>query len=309
MRVIFIGQAPFGKDCLQALVNQGEEVVGVITVPDVPGQKRPNPVKELAGELSLPLFQPPRLRGEEVHSWVEGLAPDLLVLAFVTDIVARPIIELAALGAINYHPSLLPKYRGASAINWAVICGEKETGVTVHYIDEGIDTGDIILQEKVAIDPDDTVASLYFNKLYPLGVRLVAEAVRLIREGKAPRVPQDHALASYQPPIQEKHTVIDWLQPAGRVYDLIRGSNPVPGATTWLRGKKLKIWEARPWAGESLPGTPGEIIGFREGEGFLVATGDGAILVQRVQHAGEGKVAAAEFAGQVGLRPEERLGA
>lgn len=283
MRIVFIGQAPFGKDCLKALLDQGEEVVGVLTVPDRPGQKGPNPVKELALERGLPLLQPARLKEPEALKWVENLRPDLLVLAFVTDIVPKAMIDLATHGGINYHPSLLPKYRGGSAMNWAIINGETETGVTIHQIDAGIDTGPIILQRKVAIDPDDTVKSLYFEKLYPLGVQMVAEAVRLIREGKANPVPQDESLASYQPVIKEADVRIDWRQSTQKIYNLIRGSNPSPGAWTTFRGEKLKIWEASPISG---CGAPGRIIDVIPEEGFTVATGDGALLVRRVQYGG-----------------------
>lgn len=305
MRLVVIGQAPFGRECLQALVNQGENVVGAITVPDT---GRPNPFKELAVELGLPLLQPRRLRDAEVYEWVKFRNPDLLVLVFVTDFVPPSVIQLATHGGINYHPSLLPKYRGGNAIAWAIICGERETGVTIHYIDEGIDTGDIILWESVPIDPDDTTVTLYYNKLFPLGVRLVAEAVRLIREGKAPRIPQDPRLASYQPLLTEKHTCIDWRQPVHHVYNLIRGSVPSPAAHCTWRGRKLLIHEARPWRLErdDPPLRPGRVVSLEE-EGFVVATGWGQLLVKRVQVPGGPKVPAVEFAAGEGLAPGEEL--
>lgn len=295
MRVVVIGQAPFGRDCLQALVSQGEQVVGAITVPDIPGAKKPNPFKELAVQLDLPLLQPRRLKDPEVYGWVKDLAPDLLVLVFVTSFVPREVITLASLGGINYHPSLLPKYRGGNAIAWAIICGEKETGVTIHYIDEGVDTGDIILQESVPIDPDDTTVSLYFNKLYPLGVRLSAEAVRLIREGRAPRIPQDGRLASYQPVLQEKDTVIDWRQAAGTIYNLVRGSAPFPGAGATFRGERVVVAEARPQEGGGSAAAPGTIVEVLPDRGLLVATGRGALLVKTVQ-SGKEKTPAGQWA-------------
>ncbi|WP_064774311.1 methionyl-tRNA formyltransferase [Neomoorella mulderi] len=305
MRIIFIGQAPFGKDCLQALLDQGEEIAGVLTVPDRPGQKGPNPVKELALERGLPLLQPARLKEPEAMQWVKNLRPDLLVLAFVTDIVPKAMIDLATYGGINYHPSLLPKYRGGSAMNWAIINGETETGVTIHQIDAGIDTGPIILQQKVAIDPDDTVKSLYFEKLYPLGVQMVAEAVRLIREGKANPVPQDERQASFQPVIKEADVQIDWRQSTQKIYNLIRGSNPHPGAWTTFRGEKLKIWEARPYRAYGNPGTVVEIPGE---EGFVIATGDGAILARRVQYGSSpDKTLALQFVANAAIRPGEQV--
>ncbi|MGB9858352.1 MAG: methionyl-tRNA formyltransferase [Moorellaceae bacterium] len=303
MRIVFIGQAPFGRDCLKALVDQGEQIVGVLTIPDKPDQKSPNPVKELASELGIPLLQPPKLKDQEVIRWVADRKPDLLVLAYVTQFVPKEMIELATYGGINFHPSLLPKYRGGSAMNWTIINGETETGVTIHQIDEGVDTGPIVLQEKVPIDPDDSVKTLYFNKIYPLGVKMVAEAVRLIREGKAQPVPQDENQASFQPVIKEEHVGIDWSWPTQKIYNLIRGSDPTPGAWSWFRGEKLKIWEAKPFSGQ---GTPGEIIAVSE-EGFVIATGDGAILAKRVQYSGTGKLPAAEWAKGQGLQVGDKL--
>ena len=304
MRIIFIGQAHFGKDSLAALIQQGENIVGVITVPDLPGQKRPNPVKDLAVEKGLPLLQPAKLKHPDAAAWIRELKPDLLVLAFVTQFVPLEMIKSASHGGINYHPSLLPKYRGGSAINWAVISGERETGVTIHQIDEGVDTGPVILQEKVDISPDDTVKSLYFEKLYPLGIQLIARAVALIREGKARPIPQDESKASFQPVIKESDTVINWKHSTRRVYDMIRGSNPSPGAITSFRGRELKIWEAKPYP---LQGRAGDIIDIVEDSGFVVSTGDGGILVERVQFDGT-KLAAADFSKNQGLRTGDRLG-
>jgi len=298
VRIVFLGQAPFGRDCLKALVDQGEKIVGVLTIPDQPGQKAPNPVKELALELGLPLLQPARLKDQDVIDWVASLKPDLLVLAYVTQFVPKAMIDLATYGGINFHPSLLPKYRGGSAMNWAIINGETETGITIHQIDEGVDSGPIILQEKVPIDPDDSVKTLYFGKIYPLGVKMVAEAVRLIREGKAKPVPQDESQATFQPVIKEKDVGIDWTKPTQVIYNLIRGSDPTPGAWCLFRGEKLKIWEARPSSGK---GAPGEVIALND-DGFVVATGDGAILAKRVQYAGGGKVPAVEWAKEQGLK-------
>jgi methionyl-tRNA formyltransferase len=288
MRVLVIGQAPFGAECLQALKQQGENLVGAITVPDVPGAKKPNPFKELAIELGLPLIQPKNLREPGVYEWVKNLAPDLLVLVFVTNFVPKAIIDLAPLGGINYHPSLLPKYRGGSAIAWAIISGEKETGVTVHYIDEGVDTGNIILQESVPIDPEDTTVTLYFNKLYPLGLKLIKEAVRLIGEKRAPSIPQDNRFASFQPVLKAQDTIIDWRQTAQNINNLIRGATPVPGASTKFRGNDLLILEAKVLDLELPAGTaPGDIIQNIPDQGLVVATGKGALLLLTVKSGNE----------------------
>ena len=201
MRIVFIGQAPFGAETLEALLAQGEQIVGVITTEDAPRARQENPVKQVAGNHGLALLQTNRLKRSEAISWVRELAPDLLVLGFVTSFVPQEMIDCAHHGGINYHPSLLPRYRGGSAINWAVINGEQETGVTIHFIDEGVDTGPIILQEKVAVTDDDTVKSIYFGKLYPLGITMICQAVRLIRAVRPSRSPQDENEASYQPVI------------------------------------------------------------------------------------------------------------
>ncbi|RQD75412.1 MAG: methionyl-tRNA formyltransferase [Candidatus Syntrophonatronum acetioxidans] len=312
MRIILVGQGPFGKDCLEVLLEQKENLVGIITVPDDPEGKRPNPVKDLALEKNISVLQPEgrsphRLKDPSVVPWVEELKPDLFVLVFVTDFMPLEVINMATKGGINFHPSLLPKYRGGTAINWAVINGEKETGVTIHYIDEGVDTGDIVLQEKVTIDEDDSVGSLYFNKLYPLGVRLVKEGVALIREGKEERISQEEDKASYQPNITKEDVKINWEKPAREVYNLIRGSSPSPGAHTLFRGDKLKVWESR-LEGPVEESVPGEVVGIVEEEGFKVAAKDGALLVTRVQLPGEGKIPGGEFLEKVEVKLGEKLG-
>lgn len=301
MRIVFIGQAAFGKDALAALIEQNETIAGVITVSGKPGQ----PVMELAQKNGFPVLQSARLKDPAAIEWVSARSPDLLVLAFVTDFVPKAMIESATHGGINYHPSLLPKYRGGSAMNWAVINGEKETGVTIHQIDEGVDTGPIIIQKRVPIDPQDTIKTLYFQKLYPLGIEMVAEAVRLIRENRASPRAQDHSQASFQPVIKESDVIIDWTQPTRRIYDLIRGSDPAPGATTYFQGEKLKIWEGSP---RSETGQPGEIIDIQPDRGFLTGTADGSILVRRVQHQDTGKISAADFLEIAGLKKGARLG-
>lgn len=309
MRLIVIGQAPFGRDCLQALLDRGEQVVGTITIPDVPGAKKPNPFKELAMERGLPLLQPRTLKGPEVLDWVRDKKPDLFVLVFVTQYMGKDVIEAASHGGINYHPSLLPKYRGGSAIAWAILHGELQTGVTIHYIDDGVDTGDIVLQEAVPIGPEDTTTTLYFNKLYPLGVKLVPEAVRLIREGKAPRIPQDPRLASFQPALKREHTGIDWRQTSGSIFNLIRGAFPVPGAETRWQGKNLTILEAASMPSETWErptAAPGEILDLGD-DGFTVQTGLGVLKVKKVQTKEAGKLGASDFARSCGLKAGDVL--
>ena len=299
MRITLIGQAAFAEAFLKALLERGKEVVAVYKPPDVPGA-RPDPLKELALAKGIPLFQPQRMRDPEVYAGYKELSPDLGVMAFVTDIVPATILDCPRLGTIQYHPSLLPRHRGASAINWAIINGETKTGLTIFWPDAGIDTGRILLQKEVEIDPDDTVGSLYFNKLFPLGVEALVEAVEAVEKGTAPRLAQYEAQATYEPPCGEEHAIIDWSQPAQKVYDLIRGTNPQPGATTYSKGEKLKIFdsELRPITKEVAPG---EIIELTE-QGFLIAAAGGAILVKRVQPVGSPKMAASEYAASAPLR-------
>ena len=191
---------------------------------------------------------------------MKKLAPDLAILAFVTDIVPGRVLALPRLGSICYHPSILPRHRGASAINWAVIDGDTRTGLTIFWVDEGIDTGDILLQKEVDIGPDETTGAVYFNKLYPLGVEALVEAVDLIAAGKAPRIPQDHSKATYEPPCDEKVAGINWEQPGRVVYNFIRGCDPAPGATTSFRGEMVKFFNAA-FAPQAHSAAPGEISG------------------------------------------------
>jgi methionyl-tRNA formyltransferase len=306
MRVLFIGQQAFGSDALAALVEQGEEVVGVIT-----GRGKgevPDPVAVKAGEVGLPVLQTGSLKNPEVAGWIAERKPDLMCLAFVTWIVPQTLIDLAPLGGINYHPSLLPRHRGGSAMNWAILQGDRETGVTIHYIDAGIDTGDIILQERVPIEPGDSVKTLYFQKLYPLGIKLIARAVALIREGKAPRIPQDESQATYEPLITEEHLHLDWNQPAQELHRVVRAGDPAPGAVTRLRGEKLKIWAGRPVEGlSSAAHKPGTIVAVNP-EGFLVQAGRGCLQVERVQFPGTKKIMAPELVTRLQLQPGEVLG-
>ncbi len=307
MRVLLIGRDSFGKDCLKALLEQGEDLVGVITVPDNPGQAKANPTKEFATEAAIPLLLPSSLKDLKVTDWVKSRLPELIVLAFVTEIIPKAIFDIPKYKAINFHPALLPRYRGGSAINWAIINGETETGVTIHYIDAGIDTGDIIIQEKVPIYPEDTVASLYFERLYPIGVRMIAEAVRMIGEGEAPRIKQDNSKASYQPIIQEKHVIIDFGKSVQTVHNLIRGSNPHPGATTFLRGKKIKIWNSQIVSENIKPSRPGEILQIVP-QGIIISVADGGIMAEKLQMEGGKKVSAADFVKTIDLTAGEIVG-
>jgi methionyl-tRNA formyltransferase len=304
MRIVCIGQAAFGEKVLQKLTEKGEEVVAVYTPQDIAGKG--NPLKELAIQIGIPVFQPRSMRVSEIYEEYTRLKPDLNVMAFVTSILPDSILNYPKMGTIQYHPSLLPKHRGGSAINWAIINGETKTGITIFWPDRGVDTGPILLQKEVEISPDDTVGSLYFEKLFPLGIEALVEGIELIKKGIAPRIPQDESQATYEGLCTEKDAIINWSSPIDRVYNLIRGTNPQPGATTYFHGKTLKIFDAKPIY-DIVGGLPGQIVN-SSAEGVVVSLKRGAILVQKVQINKSSKIEAAEFAKQARLEIGDRLG-
>ena len=291
MRIALMGQAAFGADVLKGLLAKGRQVVGVFCPPDR-GAKL-DPLKEAALVAGLPVFQPRRLKDPEAYEQMVSLRPDLAVLAFVTDIVPEKVLKVPKLGAICYHPSILPRYRGASAINWAIINGETKTGLTIFWADAGIDTGDMLLQKEVEIGPEETTGEVYFNKLYPLGVEAVLEAVDLVAEGKAPHIPQDHSRATYDPPCDEKVAGLDWNKPGRNVFNFIRGCDPQPGATTTFKGEKVKLYNAR-FLDEADQASPGEILAVTD-KGLKIAVQGGALLVTRLRTKELGKVKAPDF--------------
>ncbi len=303
MRIALIGQAAFGEKVLEALLAEGEEVAVVYMPPDAPGSKG-NSFRELAEAKGIPVRQPARMRDPEVYEDYRQFEADLNVMAFVTEIVPLAILDYPRLGTIQYHPSLLPRHRGGSAINWAVINGEMKTGLTIFWPDEGLDTGPILMQKEVTIEPDDTLGTVYFNKLFPLGVEAMLESVRLVKEGKAPKIPQDLTQGEYEPLC--KRMTIDWMYPVGIVYNVIRGCNPSPGASTSWQGagaQDLRLREAR----RQRPAGARHVTGIAE-DGFLVAANGGSIFVKRVQPAGAAKLSAADFVASAGMRVGDRLG-
>ena len=303
MRIALIGQAAFGEKVLEALLTEGEEVAVVYMPADVPGSQG-NSFRELAEARGIPVRQPARMRDPEVYEDYRQFEADLNVMAFVTEIVPLAILGYPRLGTIQYHPSLLPRHRGGSAINWAVINGEMKTGLTIFWPDEGLDTGPILMQREVTIEPDDTLGTVYFNKLFPLGVEALLESVRLVKEGKAPKIPQDLTQGEYEPLC--KHITIDWMYPVGIVYNVIRGCNPSPGASTSWRGSGLRIFDCERRA-VSGPQAPGTVTGIAE-DGFLVAANGGSIFVKRVQPIGAAKLSAADFVASAGMRVGDSLG-
>jgi methionyl-tRNA formyltransferase len=299
-----IGQAAFAEKSLDKLIEKGEEVVAVYCPPDPPNGKFDS-VKQKALDLSIPVHQHKTLKAPEVREEFITLNADLAILAFVPYIVPPQVFSVPRWGSICFHPSLLPKYRGASAINWALIKGESVTGITLFWVDKGIDTGPILLQKKVQVDPDDTTGSLYFNKIFPLGIEAIGEAVDLINKGDPPRIVQDEAKATYDPPCRDEHARIDWSKPAQEVYNLIRGCDPQPGAHTTYNGKMVRIFDARLQSAAATP-SAGQVTGIGTDD-ITVALNGGVLTVKRMRGEG-GKIAAADFAQQVDLKVGDRLG-
>ncbi len=307
MRIALIGQAGFGADVLKKLADKGHQVVGVFCPPD--RGSKVDPLKEAAQTAGVPVFQPPRMKDPEAYDQMVSLNPDLAVLAFVTDIVPGKVLEVPKIGSICYHPSILPKYRGASAINWAVINGESTSGLTIFWVDAGIDTGDILLQKEVEIGPEETTGQVYFNKLYPMGVDTVIEAVDLIAAGKAPHIPQDHSQATYDPPCDEKVAGLDWQKPGREVFNFIRGCDPQPGATTSFRGEKVKFYDAKylRLQSDGIQMPPGEILEIAP-DAIKIAVEGGAVLISRFRTKELGKVKAPEFIEAQKPQAGERFG-
>jgi methionyl-tRNA formyltransferase len=305
MRIVLIGQAPFGAKVLENLLEKGEEVVAVYSPPDRPGG-RVDPLTETAMAKEVPVFQPPTYKDDQVIAEYQALDSDLTILAFVTDIIPERFFELASIGAICYHPSLLPLHRGASAINWAVIKGRSKTGLTIFWPDGGIDTGPILLQKEVEIGPDDTTGSLYFNHLFPMGVDAILESVDLIKEGKAPKIPQPEEGASYEPPCSDQVSSIDWKKSAQEIYNLVRGCDPQPGAYSYWQGEKIRFYGVR-LLREPIEEAPGTVVR-ADSEGFHIAVDGGKLAVGKVRAETGGKVEAAAFASDKGLKVGGRFG-
>ena len=296
MRIILVGQGPFGEKVLESLIGRGEDVGGVFCPPD----KRGEAMSVLSERSGITLFRPNQMKDSQVYDAYSFLKPDLAVLAFVTDIVPETLVDMPSLGTIGYHPSLLPRHRGASSINWAIIQGDTRTGLTVFWVDNGIDTGPILLQKEVNIGPDDTTGSLYFNKLFPMGIYAIIEAIDLIKAGNAPKVTQDESLATYEPPCDDTVASIDWERPAQEVYNLIRGCDPQPGAYSIYNGEKVRFYGVQLLRAEGDE-RPGQIITISKGK-ILIALNGGALRVGKIKGERGDKVEAYEFAEQANLQ-------
>jgi methionyl-tRNA formyltransferase len=301
MRIILVGQGPFGEKVLETLIKQGEEIVGVFSPPD----KRGEAMKNLAGKCKVPFYRPALMKDPEVHRIFKELKPDLVILAFVTDIIPEELLSVPSIGTICYHPSLLPRHRGASGINWAIIQGDSRTGLTILWADKGIDTGPILLQKEVEIGPQDTTGSLYFNTLFPMGIDAIVEAVELIKIGKAPRIPQDESKVTYERPCDDRVASVDFEKSIHDVYNLIRGCDPQPGAFTSFKGKKVRFYDARMEPSESGE-KPGEVLAI-ETDSLIVAVKGGILRIGKLRVDKGEKIGPVEFAQSVGLKIGDRF--
>jgi methionyl-tRNA formyltransferase len=307
-RIIFMGTPQFAVPSLQALLNSKEEVVAVVTQPDRPkGRGRKitlSPVKELALAAGLPVLQPVKIRTEEFLAELHAFKPDLILVTAYGRILPGPLLSLPPLGTINVHGSLLPKYRGAAPVQWAIIRGEKETGITTMYVDEGLDTGDILLTGKIPISPTDTAGTLA-PKLAELGGKLLVETLDLMRMNKLVRQPQDDAQATLAPPLEKDQGKIDWHKPAGEIANLIRGLDPWPTAYAMLGAKRLRLFS--PAVGQGTPSEPAGAICRADGRGLLIATSHDYLLIGEVQIEGAKRMTVESFLQGHPLKPGLQL--
>jgi methionyl-tRNA formyltransferase len=313
-RIVFMGTPDFSVPILRMLVEEGYQVAGVVTQPDRPkGRKRaltPPPVKEAAQKLGLPVFQPEKIKAPEAVQRLREFAPDVIVTAAYGQILPKAVLDLPAFGCINVHASLLPKYRGGAPIQHAIMNGETETGVTIMYMNEGLDTGDMIAQVKVPITLEDNGGTMH-DKLSAAGTQLLKEVLPDIISGQATRTPQNDAEASYSPNITQEDERIRWDKPTMAIYNQVRALSPWPGAYTLLHGERLKIWACFPPQNNSaeLPDVrPGTVLD-ADDRTIRVKTGDGAILLKEIQLSGKKRMSAADFLKGSGIAPGTVLGA
>jgi len=304
-----MGTSAFAVPSLERLVSSRHAVLAVVTQPDRPqGRGRQiaaSPVKQVATGQQLRLLQPNRASDPQLLAELKSLAPQVIVVAAYGQLLRPALLAIPPLGCVNVHASLLPKYRGAAPISWALICGERVTGVTIMLIDKTLDTGPILLQSDLAIDPSDDASTLQ-ERLAACGAETLLRALDGMASGSLKPVPQDHALATYAPKLRKEDGIIVWGRSADDLARLIRGVTPWPGAATTHQGKSLRIWRATPMA-MSGAGMPGRVATINE-RGIWVETGDGYLVLVEVQPANGRRMDAAAYARGHGLRPEDMLG-
>ena len=304
MRLIVMGQQAFGKAALEKLLEVGkDDVVAVYCAPDKEG--RPvDPLKEAALEAGIQVLQPKSFKDGSTLDEMRSFNSDLMIMAYVTLFVPEAARNIPANGSICFHPSLLPLHRGPSSINWPIIWGSTRTGFSWFYPTDGLDEGDILLQRECEIGPDDTLGNVYFRKIFPAAIESVTEVCDLFRSGRPPRSPQDEEKATYESWCRSSDAEIDWSRGVDEVYNLIRGTNPQPGAWTLRGGERVQVFDSEKIAGD---GTPGVVVETTS-SGIVVQAGGGRIVVKRVRPAGGGKLPACEWAEAAGVAPGETLG-
>ncbi|WP_447978752.1 methionyl-tRNA formyltransferase [Candidatus Nitrospira bockiana] len=310
MRIVFMGTPEFAVPSLQALLDSEDTVVGVVTQPDKPKGRghevTPSPIKQLALAAGLPILQPTKMKDPAFIEALKAWQPDLIAVAAFGRILPPIVLELPPRGCINVHASLLPKYRGAGPIQWAIINGERETGITTMLMDAGMDTGAMLLQERVPIAPDDTAGSLS-TKLAAVGGRLLVETIRRLEAGTLTPRPQDHTQATMAPMIDKEQGVIDWSLSAVDIANRVRGLNPWPGAFTFAGEERWSIWRAVPVDAtppESFP--PGTVVAAAK-DRLHVATGKGLLAILELQPANSRRMTAQQYLAGHRLQPGFRL--
>jgi methionyl-tRNA formyltransferase len=310
VRVAIIGQQDFGKAVLEAMLGRGDEVAGVFCAPEAPGAK-PDPLRAAAQERQVPVHQLASLKSDEASKTLRALDVELGVMAYVLQFVPQAFANLPAHGMIQYHPSLLPRYRGPSSINWPIIRGEARTGLTIFLPTDGLDEGPVILQKETPIGPDDTLGSVYFDRLFPMGIQALLEAADLVTSGHAVPVTQDESQASYLGWCRTAEARINWHNHVDLVYNLIRGCNPAPGAWTTYGGKKLQVFDARKHLARSFSQVKGKIgaVTAIDGGTAWVSVQGGQIELMRVRYEDGKKIPAAQFCAEAGVAVGTVLGA
>jgi methionyl-tRNA formyltransferase len=294
VRIVFAGTPDFASRALARLLDAGHEITLVLTQPDRPSGRglraTATPVKRLALARGIEVYQPESLKAPAQTARVAAAAPEVIVVAAYGLILPQALLELAPLGAINIHASLLPRWRGAAPVQRAIMAGDAETGITIMRMDSGLDTGPMLMQRAIAIAPDDDAGSLH-EKLAVLGAEMIVEALEALRRGPIPATPQPLAGVSYAHKLRKEDAILDWSRPAHELARLVRALRPIPGAATALGADTLKIWQAAPVEGV---GVPGQVIAVGDA-GITVACGSDALAIQRLQRAGGKPVEAAAF--------------
>jgi methionyl-tRNA formyltransferase len=310
MKVAIIGQQDFGKAVLEAFLARKDEVAGVFCAPEKPGA-RPDALKVAAQEKGVPVYQFQSLKGEDAKSALKKLDVELGIMAFVLQFAPQDFVNIPKRGTIQYHPSLLPKYRGPSSINWPIIRGDTKTGLTIFRPTDGLDEGPVVLQKETLVSPDDTLGTVYFDRLFPMGVKAMLEAADLVIANKHQERPQDESQATYEGWCRKAEARIHWANHVDFVYNLIRGCNPAPGAWSTLGGSELQIFDARKHPVRTfgaVKGKVGEVVEATD-KSFQVTAQGGRIEVLRCKLGDGKKVAAAELLASGAIKPGTILGA